>query len=133
MAADTQMNDYGMISYTDKIFRIRDMLVGVAGEISSCLKAIRYMEEGEESKIIELDGDISLLILKERQIYTCDKTLELIPIHLPFYAIGSGKEAAMGALYAGASLEEALEIACKIDPDTGGKVELMSLIFPIKV
>lgn len=36
-------------------------------------------------------------------------------VQAPFYALGSGTEYALGALYHGASAKEAIEIACKCD------------------
>ena len=38
------------------------------------------------------------------------------------YAVGSGSNFAMGALWAGASVQEALEIAAANDPYTGGQL-----------
>jgi hypothetical protein len=40
----------------------------------------------------------------------------------PFYAIGSGRVPAMAAMHAGATAIEAVEIAKKLDPSTGGEV-----------
>lgn len=40
----------------------------------------------------------------------------------PFRTWGTGSPAALGALYAGASAAEAVAIACKIDPWSGGPV-----------
>lgn len=45
-----------------------------------------------------------------------------------FYAIGSGSAAALGAMYAGASASEAVQIAMKIDPWTDGEVQIEPLV-----
>lgn len=42
-----------------------------------------------------------------------------------FYALGSGKIAALGALYAGATAERAVEIAALLDFSTGGEILTM--------
>jgi ATP-dependent protease HslVU (ClpYQ) peptidase subunit len=42
----------------------------------------------------------------------------------PFYACGSGAMAALAAMYMGARADQAVEIAMKIDPWTGGEVEM---------
>jgi len=46
------------------------------------------------------------------------------PLHLeaPFFASGSGRFLAMGAMAAGASAEQALQIACDMDQGTSGPV-----------
>lgn len=43
-------------------------------------------------------------------------------ITAPFYAIGSGRVPAMAAMHAGATAHEAVEVAKKLDPNTGGPV-----------
>lgn len=43
-----------------------------------------------------------------------------------FYAIGSGTKCALAAMHMGATAEEAVEIAKKIDPYTGGAVQTFS-------
>jgi len=44
----------------------------------------------------------------------------------PFYAIGSGSKCALAAMHCGKSAEDAVEISKKIDPHTGGKVQVFS-------
>jgi ATP-dependent protease HslVU (ClpYQ) peptidase subunit len=39
------------------------------------------------------------------------------------FAMGSGKELALGAMFAGATAMQAVEIACRLDPGSGGLVE----------
>lgn len=46
-----------------------------------------------------------------------------IPLFTPA-AMGSGSEYALGAVYAGASLKDAVRIASKLDVYTGGKIKL---------
>jgi ATP-dependent HslUV protease subunit HslV len=46
----------------------------------------------------------------------------------PFYAIGSGREIAIGAMAAGATAEGAVRIACEWDGGTGGEVHVVRLM-----
>jgi len=46
----------------------------------------------------------------------------------PFYAIGSGTKCALTAMHMGATAPEAVEWAKKIDPSTGGKVQVFSYV-----
>lgn len=52
-----------------------------------------------------------------------------VPLFTPA-AMGSGQEYALGALYAGASLKDAVRIASKLDIYTGGRVKLYDI--PVK-
>jgi ATP-dependent protease HslVU (ClpYQ) peptidase subunit len=41
------------------------------------------------------------------------------------YSIGTGGNWALGALFAGATVEEAMKIAIKLDINSGGKVQII--------
>lgn len=45
----------------------------------------------------------------------------------PFMAIGSGAQGAMVALHLGLSPREAVRIASRVDPNSGGRVRSLSL------
>lgn len=53
--------------------------------------------------------------------------LSLVGIFEEFVGVGSGAEFALGALYAGASLKEAVTISAAIDNGTGGKINVMEV------
>jgi hypothetical protein len=44
----------------------------------------------------------------------------------PFYAIGSGTKCALAAMHCGKTAAEAVDIAKKIDPHTGGETQVFS-------
>jgi ATP-dependent HslUV protease subunit HslV len=44
----------------------------------------------------------------------------------PFYAMGSGKSEALGAMWAGATAEQAVRAAIDLDPSCGGDVTILS-------
>jgi ATP-dependent HslUV protease subunit HslV len=46
-------------------------------------------------------------------------------MNAPFYAFGSGKEPALGAMFAGADAETAIEAAIQFDPHTGGEITVL--------
>jgi ATP-dependent protease HslVU (ClpYQ) peptidase subunit len=41
------------------------------------------------------------------------------------YAMGTGGNWALGALHAGATIEEAMKIAIKLDINSGGKIQII--------
>ena len=47
------------------------------------------------------------------------------PVNAPFYAIGSGKFLAMGAMEMGATAEEAVAVAIKYDTGCGGEIDVI--------
>jgi ATP-dependent protease HslVU (ClpYQ) peptidase subunit len=68
--------------------------------------------------------DIVGLVIDRKGTLTeyCDDLLPLKVGRVPFYARGSGREVATGAMAAGASAEEAVRIASKFDIYTGGRI-----------
>jgi 20S proteasome alpha/beta subunit len=63
------------------------------------------------------DAKFTLLVVKPdgSAFYASDGFYLSGPLVAPFFAIGSGEHAAQGALHAGCSAKQAVEIACKID------------------
>ena len=43
------------------------------------------------------------------------------------YACGTGSKAALGAMMAGASARQAVEIACKLDPNSGPPIKTLKI------
>lgn len=60
---------------------------------------------------------LSLLVVKPtgEAWFASDGFLLSGPIHADFFAVGSGQAVAHGAMHMGASAQEAVEIACKVD------------------
>lgn len=63
------------------------------------------------------EGRFTLLVVKPdgRALFANDGFYLSGPIAAPFFAIGSGEGVAQGALHAGCSALQAVEIACKVD------------------
>jgi ATP-dependent protease HslVU (ClpYQ) peptidase subunit len=57
---------------------------------------------------------VSALITNGSALWCMDGTFTCLKVETPFWAIGSGAEAALGALHAGASPEVAIEIASRL-------------------
>ena len=57
----------------------------------------------------------------------CRDALGTHGISPPYVAIGSGAVAAYGALFMGATAEQAVAAACEIDPTCGGGIDQFSL------
>ena|SRR3974390_3360906 len=111
----------------EKIFRksvpvdgkLTEVLLATAGESSAGMVFVDWFGSGKESPaelFLTGDADFTVLVLQPDGLYEYDAYCRGTKILDPFYAIGSGAKAAMGAMHAGASAKRAVEIACKIDP-----------------
>ncbi len=70
--------------------------------------------------------DSELLFVSRAGIF-CVTKVGFLKIEAPFAAIGSGAAIAYGSMEAGASAEEAVEIACKYDNATRGPITALTL------
>lgn len=107
-----------------KIYRVGDNHLGFSGSFPLVEKFLDWYKgsrerdlPGNELCVLEMDhkGNVTLfnLVGGEVSSFSVGK----------YYAIGSGQDFAMGAMEVGASAEEAVKAAIKLDPDTGGRVK----------
>ena len=114
MAADSQFTHQNLITKGDKIFQVGDDIIGYAGDVEAGVAFIEWKKGGE--KPVELDEDFEAIVLsKSGKITWYGPKLLPIVIKEKFTALGSGSHLAIGAMYRGASPEEAVKIACKVD------------------
>ncbi len=102
-------------------------LVGIAG---NCAKADGFLSaivNGSADPTAPEDGVTALVISPDGQITVHEAAGRFDVTGAAFWAIGSGTSAALGALHAGASAEEAVRIAMLIDNDSGGEVTSLRL------
>lgn len=60
-----------------------------------------------------------IILTEDKKIFTFANPLSWVEIVEPFYSIGTGAAYALGALHAGKTPKEAVNIAIKCDPSTG--------------
>lgn len=110
-----------------KIFRVRDEIVGMAGDIKTCHKWLKWYQGARKAPVGKLADEFVALILKDGELFeACSNGLEL-RIERGFHAVGSGGHAAVGAMLAGASIEDAVAIACKVDTGCGGDLQTLKV------
>jgi hypothetical protein len=104
-------------------------LIGCAGPSSSIKKFLKYfMEENlnpnyvcKLESIPEVDEDFCALVYDGENLQYYDD--HLVGVKVPnLYAIGSGAQYALGALYSGKNAEEAVNVAIMLDTYSGGNV-----------
>ena len=106
----------------DKIFKLKDGRILVGAGVFDIGPAIAIWLEGGEKPVLKGESEWYGLILERgKQALTIDDDLRIAPACIP-WAGGSGEQIALAAMTLGKSPKEAVELACKLDIYTGGKV-----------
>jgi ATP-dependent protease HslVU (ClpYQ) peptidase subunit len=130
VAGDTLVvHDDRTVSTHKKVHVVRDMVVGYAGCLDSGVRFLGWVKRGMGSrgKPNDLSDQFTGLVLDEDGIYEYRFQLVSIRVEGDCWAIGSGAQAALGAMFMGADPREAAEVACAIDPFCGGPVTVERL------
>lgn len=133
MAADSLCMWNGMRTLDVKIIRKDGWLTGGSGSLVDIAALRRWyggedMLNGQPPKFVlygdaKPDADL-LMLTPEGRIFFADCHGLNKEINLDFFAIGSGEQAAMAAMYMGADARTAVEIAIKVRNDCGGPVQV---------
>lgn len=131
MAADSRVTSGNAFYESQKLFESPDgALIGVAGSMNDALLFVEWYQAGADrtQRPVWESDEFEALVLNEAGLARWNKDCMRLPVKgRQFYAIGSGGYAAMGAIYAGADLVEAIKIAAKCDLGTGGQVVIKEL------
>lgn len=133
IAADRRMVGEGIASTTGKLFKLKNgCILSGAGYLDQVLEVAAWINGGcKEDKKPKFPEDLnegsSLLLVdpKGRAYYLTWPYLRRLQINEKFAAIGSGSHFAMGAMAAGADARQAVAIAARFDPNTGGGVNVL--------
>jgi ATP-dependent protease HslVU (ClpYQ) peptidase subunit len=119
--SETIVTDQGI-----KVIRLKDGLLGLSGRASVRAALAKFLNG--KGKFPKDAGDWNAIHLtgSEARYYSSDQGEAFHLIDLPA-ACGSGREFAIGAMLAGASPREAVEIACQRDPFSGGTITEIEL------
>lgn len=108
-----------------KVHRVGGALIGTAGSEADIQRWLKWWGRGRRGARPDVE-DFSALVLNK------DGVLHALPgsemrIERGFHAVGTGGNAALGALMAGADPAEAVRIACLVDANSGGEVQVFRL------
>lgn len=131
MAADTQVSGKSFIypERSTKIHRCGDVIWGSAGEYAATMRFYRWMMERgkfEDPPQDMLDGHESLVVRQDGLVITINNNT-WSTVDGPYYAFGSGYRDAYVAMYCGLSAPEAVQVAMRFDPRSGGDIEFIRL------
>jgi ATP-dependent protease HslVU (ClpYQ) peptidase subunit len=125
MAGDGQAEAINSIiaSARVKVKRLPDgSLFGMAGEGHASDLVERWLIDGGKKPVVK---EMSALhLMADGRLYYFSENCEPVEIEPPC-AVGSGMEFAIGAMEAGATPKQAVEIAARRDPGTGGKITVL--------
>jgi ATP-dependent HslUV protease subunit HslV len=106
-----------------KLFAVGGGAMAGAGEYGEILKIVEWAQSGaQDSKRPELKESIVVWLQSPTEVVEFDRSGK-ISYDAPFFAYGSGREFAIGAMAAGASAREAVEIASDWSEGTGGEIQ----------
>ena len=128
LAADTrQVGSYIDNHQAQKIHKIASTYIAIAGDVQQALVFIRwYKNQTEPRPDPNHMKDFEALVIKKGIPYYAADLCELVEIGSPC-AIGSGCDYAMAAMLGGADAKQAVRIAMKLDPWTGGRVRSVEI------
>jgi len=127
MASDSMASDEVTMSSVTKSWRVHGTLVGVAGTYSNCVQFIGWLKGKQEGDPPSMEG-VCAVVLKPDGLWMYDDHINPYRLKDKFVAIGSGAQAAMAAMHLGCTPREAVRVAAKIDPSTGGRIYVKKLI-----
>lgn len=125
IAADSRVTGT-FIGQHDKLFQIGDSVFGISGNIPRVMRVVDWLSAGcPEASKPDVEDDFAILQLHQGGVWYWDSSLRPIRYGIPYAAIGSGAEFAMGAMLAGKSPKLAVEIACELDECSGHPINSM--------
>lgn len=118
-----------------KLFRKRvgkrDVVLATAGAVYSAMTFVDWYGSGKEPPDcltqMSTDEDFDVVILDRGKVYIVNHYCRPIEEEAPFFAVGSGRKAALGALHCGRTAKGAVEIACLVDPYTAPPIVTMAM------
>ena len=96
------------------------MVVKFIPAMKECLEEYGWKEEKEDK-----DSGFNMLFAFDGEIFDIGNDFSVLLNSDGIYGVGSGSPFAIGALYAGASVEKALEIAANNDIYTSGPFQIL--------
>lgn len=125
--ADTQCS-YSVPFNVSKVARIGKSIWAGAGDMDDLQKFFDWVNRGGKSKDIpSFDDGIDVLEVCVDGIFLWGKKFVRLKVNNQVYAVGSGAQYAMGAIAAGATPKQAMEIAASLDTQTGSSIEFVKL------
>jgi ATP-dependent protease HslVU (ClpYQ) peptidase subunit len=110
-----------------KVHKLPDgRLIGGAGNYAELLQVLVWLTD-DESEEPSLEDFAGLLVQPDGRAFVFSEDRVMIPLLEARYAIGSGRDFALSAMWYGATAAEAVRHASQFDVWTGPEVEIIQL------
>ena len=128
MAADRQLTGpYIQQIQARKIFKHAGFLYAATGCSEDAEIFENWIKAESQSPPPKVDDNFHALKAQKDQCWQFDEKLVPYRIGIPVALGGNGASAAMGVMLAGKSSRKAVEIAAKLDPNTGQGIQTMKV------
>lgn len=101
-------------------------IFGAAGSCQEILAVLAWLHGGGD-KPLDLECFEGLIVAPSGGAEVLGTRLMRNPVLDPFYALGSGAPFAIAAMACGKTAAEAVRVAIRFDPGSGGRVQTMKL------
>jgi ATP-dependent protease HslVU (ClpYQ) peptidase subunit len=132
MAADSRVSVGPVHFPSTKIYRIGGLLVGGAGLGVDIAAFLAWVENNpdfspDSRPTMSAPDNFEAMVLCDEGIFVFEWDCVPCPVDREFHAIGTGAQAAIAAMMLRATPKRAIEIACRIDCNSGGPVAVLKL------
>lgn len=110
---------------TRKYARIGTSVFAGSGDLDDIIKFFDWRRAGGDAPNFE--DPLDVLEVCHEGIFIWGKKLTRLWINQAFYAVGSGSQYAMGAMFAGATPQQAIKISAQLDEGTSLPIEIVKL------
>lgn len=133
VAADKQATFNGFRHTVTKIERHGDMIFGCSGELAQGKEMFQWIMAGCDPATFpksqrDRDDWATVMVVQGGKVRVYERTPYPFEIEDPVYAIGSGREIAMTAMFLGFDARRAVAVACKLDTGCGMGVDAIDLV-----
>jgi ATP-dependent protease HslVU (ClpYQ) peptidase subunit len=126
MAADRQLTLGGTALPLKKIFQCGNDFIGCCGSVQESMLFLSWYKDGRDpASKPKLDDGFSAMVIQAGECMRYENLLMPYLINMPFWASGSGADYALGAMAAGKSAQEAVEIAIRFDTSSGLGIDVL--------
>jgi len=133
LAADKLVVNGNSKATLTKIFRVGDLLVGLAGSISFASQMLNWIKEGRKPKdfpdsLKDKDDWVPAIVIEPNgRVLKYERTPYPTIIEDKFAAIGCGRDFALAAMALGKPAREAVKLASRLDNSCGNGVDVLRL------
>lgn len=127
MAADKRITGTVAVFKTPKLYRVNGSVIGYAGNVEQALQFIEWRRHPDTKPTFSEPSFEILELTSDGRLMWWGSEMIAVPIEDDHYAIGSGAAYALGAMAAGATVKEAIQIAAMYDANTGTEVQTLTL------